>query len=50
MASIIVGSKNSIPLQHSGHKEMWTQQHAGNFKKFLLVAEKQEMALVIDKW
>ena len=37
----------------SGHdifKEMWTQQHAVNFEKFSLVAEKQEVALMTDKW
>ena len=50
MVSINVGSKDSIHLQQSGHdvfKEMWTQQHA---EKFLLVAEKQEVALMTDEW
>jgi len=53
MASINVGSEDSIFFQQSGHdvfKGMWTQQHAGSFKKFLLVAKKQEVALTTDKW
>ena len=45
MASINVGYEDSVLLQQNGHnvfKEMWTQQHAGDFKKFLLVAERSE--------
>ena len=53
IASISIGSKDSILLQQSGHdvfKELWTQQHAINFKKFSLIAEKQEAVLMTDKW
>ena len=44
---INIGSQDSILLQPSGHhifKEVWTNQHTGDFKKFSLVAEKQEEA------
>ena len=53
MASINVGSEDFILLQQSSRdvfKEMWTQQYAGNFKKFSLVAEEQEVVLMTDEW
>ena len=52
MVNINVGSEDSI-LRQSGHdvfKEMWTQQHSGNFKKISLIAKKQEAVFMTDKW
>ena len=50
MASISVGSKDSILLQQSGRdvfKEVWTYQHRRKLK-FSLAAENQEVSLGHD--
>ena len=50
---INIGSQDSILLQPSCHhvfKEVWTNQHTGDFKKFSLVAKKREEALMTNKW
>ena len=48
MATISIGSEDSILLQQCGFKEIWTRQHADNFKEFSLVAEKQKVALMAE--